>query len=49
MSLMKRSVAELVGTSWLVFGGCGSVVLAAAFLSYAPVFRGEVETIAYGR
>lgn len=31
MSLMKRSVAEMVGTFWLVFGGCGSAVLAAAF------------------
>jgi len=27
MTLMKRSVAELVGTFWLVFGGCGSAVL----------------------
>lgn len=30
MSLSKRCVAELVGTFWLVFGGCGSAVLAAA-------------------
>ncbi len=29
--LMKRSLAELIGTFWLVFGGCGSAVLAAAF------------------
>ncbi len=28
---MKRHVAEFVGTFWLVFGGCGSAVLAAAF------------------
>jgi aquaporin Z len=28
---MKRSVAELIGTFWLVLGGCGSAVLAAAF------------------
>ncbi len=28
---MKRSLAELIGTFWLVFGGCGSAVLAAAF------------------
>jgi len=31
MSLTKRSLAEFLGTFWLVFGGCGSVVLAAAF------------------
>ncbi len=31
MSLAKRSIAELFGTFWLVFGGCGSAVLAAAF------------------
>src|SRR5512142_95949 len=31
MSLSKRSVAEFFGTFWLVFGGCGSAVLAAAF------------------
>lgn len=30
---MKRSLAELIGTFWLVFGGCGSAVLAAAFPS----------------
>jgi len=31
MSLTKRCAAELLGTFWLVFGGCGSAVLAAAF------------------
>ena len=31
MSLGKRAAAELLGTFWLVFGGCGSAVLAAAF------------------
>ena len=31
MSLKKRSAAEFIGTFWLVFGGCGSAVLAAAF------------------
>ena len=31
MSLMKRCVAELIGTFWIVLGGCGSAVLAAAF------------------
>jgi aquaporin Z len=31
MDLGKRCVAEAIGTFWLVFGGCGSAVLAAAF------------------
>jgi len=31
MSLTKRCTAEFIGTFWLVFGGCGSAVLAAAF------------------
>ena len=31
MSLSKRATAEFIGTFWLVFGGCGSAVLAAAF------------------
>src|SRR5262252_5012459 len=31
MSLGKRALAECFGTFWLVFGGCGSAVLAAAF------------------
>ncbi len=31
MPLMKRCMAELIGTFWLVFGGCGSAVMAAAF------------------
>src|SRR5579864_3573957 len=29
--LSKRAAAEVFGTFWLVFGGCGSAVLAAAF------------------
>jgi aquaporin Z len=28
---MKKYIAEFFGTSWLVLGGCGSAVLAAAF------------------
>ncbi len=31
MSLTKRFTAEFLGTFWLVFGGCGSAVIAAAF------------------
>lgn len=31
MTLGKRIGAEMLGTFWLVFGGCGSAVLAAAF------------------
>lgn len=31
MKLSQRCIAESVGTFWLVFGGCGSAVLAAAF------------------
>lgn len=31
MSLLKRCIAEFIGTFWLVLGGCGSAVLAASF------------------
>jgi aquaporin Z len=31
MEIFKRLAAEFVGTFWLVLGGCGSAVLAAAF------------------
>lgn len=31
MPLARRVVAEFIGTFWLVLGGCGSAVLAAAF------------------
>lgn len=35
MSLMKRCLAEFIGTFWLVLGGCGSAVLAAAYTADA--------------
>jgi aquaporin Z len=54
MSLAKRSAAEFLGTFWLVFGGCGSAVLAAAFpqlgigfLGVAFAFGLTVLTMAY--
>ena len=40
MSLFRRSTAEFVGTFWLVFGGCGSAVLAAAFPALGIGFAG---------
>ncbi len=40
MSLGKRAGAEFIGTFWLVFGGCGSAVLAAAFPNLGIGFLG---------
>jgi aquaporin Z len=40
MPLAQRFVAELIGTFWLVFGGCGSAVLAAAFPNLGIGFHG---------
>jgi len=54
MSLGKRAAAEAFGTFWLVFGGCGSAVLAAGFpevgigfLGVALAFGLTVLTMAY--
>lgn len=33
MNLRNKLIAEFFGTFWLVFGGCGSAVLAAKFLA----------------
>lgn len=40
MSLTKRLTAEFIGTFWLVFGGCGSAVFAAAFPELGIGFAG---------
>lgn len=40
MLLTKRVTAEFIGTLWLVLGGCGSAVLAAAFPSLGIGFVG---------
>src|SRR5438128_1429459 len=38
MSITRRASAEFIGTFWLVLGGCGSAVLAAAFQSGSTSF-----------
>ena len=40
ISLQKRAFAEFIGTFWLVFGGCGSAVLAAGFPTLGIGFAG---------
>src|SRR5881392_3309017 len=54
VTLSRRFAAELMGTFWLVFGGCGSAVLAAAFpavgiglLGVSLAFGLTVLTMAY--
>ncbi|RYZ93823.1 MAG: aquaporin, partial [Moraxellaceae bacterium] len=51
---MNKYAAELIGTFWLVLGGCGSAVLAAAFpgvgiglLGVSLAFGLTVLTMAY--
>jgi aquaporin Z len=46
MDMSKRLVAEFIGTAWLVFGGCGSAVLAAAFPELGIGFVGV--SLAFG-
>jgi len=55
MPLTNRLAAEFVGTFWLVLGGCGSAVLAAAFpnvgiglLGVSLAFGLTVLTMAFG-
>jgi len=55
MSMTQRLGAEFFGTFWLVLGGCGSAVLAAAFPDVGIGFTGvalafglTVVTMAYG-
>jgi len=40
MNLAKRASAEFLGTAWLVLGGCGSAVMAAAFPALGIGFAG---------
>ncbi|CAG19706.1 putative aquaporin Z [Photobacterium profundum SS9] len=54
LMMIKKLVAEFIGTFWLVLGGCGSAVLAAAFpdvgiglLGVALAFGLTVVTMAY--
>lgn len=54
MPILNRSLAEFIGTFWLVLGGCGSAVLAAAFpdvgiglLGVSLAFGLTVVTMAY--
>src|SRR6476620_10552033 len=52
--MSKRFTAEVIGTFWLVFGGCGSAIYAAAFpkvgiglLGVSLAFGLTVLTMAY--
>lgn len=54
MTLRVRLIAEFIGTFWLVFGGCGSAIYAAAFpgvgiglLGVSAAFGLTVITMAY--
>jgi aquaporin Z len=54
MTIVRRSSAEFLGTFWLVFGGCGSAVLAVAvpglgigFVGVSLAFGLTVLTMAY--
>src|SRR5260221_5276847 len=38
--MLRKLAAEFIGTAWLVLGGCGSAVLAAAFPQLGIGFAG---------
>lgn len=44
--MLKKWIAEFIGTGWLVLGGCGSAVLAAAFPQLGIGFVGV--SLAFG-
>lgn len=44
--MIRKFAAEFVGTFWLVFGGCGSAVLAAGFPELGIGFTGV--SLAFG-
>lgn len=44
--MARKLAAEFIGTFWLVFGGCGSAVLAAAFPELGIGFTGV--SLAFG-
>ncbi len=46
MTMAQRLTAEFIGTAWLVLGGCGSAVLAAAFPALGIGFAGV--SLAFG-
>jgi aquaporin Z len=50
LSMLRKLSAELIGTFWLVFGGCGSAIFAAqgiGLLGVALAFGLTVVTMAY--
>src|SRR5271154_3772532 len=44
--MLRKVTAEFIGTAWLVLGGCGSAVLAAAFPQLGIGFVGV--SLAFG-
>lgn len=44
--MVKKGLAEFIGTFWLVFGGCGSAIFAAAYPDLGIGFTGV--SIAFG-